>query len=201
MILYDANAGNPKRVRIFIAEKELDIRRKMLELGTDTRSAEFLKISPFGEVPVLELDDGQVITETYAICRYLEATFPEKRLMGTSVEDQGRIMMWAQRIHGHLFMTLGLIVRHEVPLFADVIDQVPAFAKSLRKSLPQKWDWLEGEMSDGRAYIAGDEFSFADVEGMAALTIADAFKMGPSDNHRNLTRWGSSMRARSSWNA
>jgi glutathione S-transferase len=201
MKLYDANAGNPKRVRIFIAEKKIDIPREILELGTDTRSEEFLKINPNGEVPALELSDGQVITETYAVCQYLEAKFPERPLMGVTPEDKGRIAMHSQRIHSHLFMTLGLIVRHEVPLFADVLEQVPEFAQSLRRAVPDKWAMLEKSMSDERSFIAGETFTFADVEGMAALTIADAFGLGPSEACKNVQSWASNMRDRPSWNA
>lgn len=73
MKLYEANAGNLKRVRIFIAEKKLDVLCVLLKLVTDTRAPEFLKINPLGEVPALELDGGQIITETLAICQYLEA--------------------------------------------------------------------------------------------------------------------------------
>ncbi len=201
MKLYDANAGNPKRVRIFIAEKGIDVPRKVLELGKDTRSPEFLAINPLGEVPALELDDGQIITETYAICRYLEAEFPDNPLMGHSAAEQGHISMWSQRVHGHLFMTLGLIVRHELPLFADVVDQVPAFAQSLRTGIPQKWEWFDAQMSDGRDFIAGEKFTFADVEGMASLMIADAFDLGPTEDCTHVLRWANSIRARPSWEA
>jgi len=201
MKLYDAHAGNPKRVKIFISEKNLDIQREVLELGTDTRSSDFLKISPFGEVPALELNNGQVITETYAICRYLEAAFPEIPLMGTTPALQGHITMWAQRMHGHFFMPLGLIVRHEIPLFADVVDQVPDFAQSLRRAMPRKWEWLDGQISDGRQFIAGETFSFADVEAMAALSIADAFGLGPQETLENVNKWAASVKSRPSWNA
>lgn len=88
MKLYNANAGNPKRVRIFIAEKGVDIPRVDLEAGSDTRTEEFRKINSLQELPVLELDDGSIITESVAICRYLEARFPEPPLMGRDAFDK-----------------------------------------------------------------------------------------------------------------
>ena len=163
MKLYDAEAGNAKRVRIFVAEKGIEIPREVLELGKDTRTPEFLKINSLGEVPVLELDDGGVLTESIAICRYLESIYPDKPLMGRDAREQGQIEMWSQRIYSQLFMTIGLMVRHELPMFADIVEQVPEFAAAQRRAMPEKWRWLDYEMSDGRAFIAGDEFSFADV--------------------------------------
>jgi glutathione S-transferase len=88
MKLYNANAGNPKRVRMFIAEKGIDIPRVDLEAGTDTRTDEFRKINSLQELPVLELDDGNIITESVAICRYLEARFPELRSWGATPSNK-----------------------------------------------------------------------------------------------------------------
>lgn len=201
MKLYNAMSGNTKRVRIFLAEKDIDIPRIELELGTDTRTLEYRKISPFGEVPALELDDGQIITESRAICRYLDVAFANTPLMGVSAAEQGHIAMWSDRIHSHLFMSYGLMVRHTLPLFADVVDQVPDFADTQRKAIPGKWIWLNDAMSDQRPFIAGDAFSFADVEGMTALTIADAFDLGIPDSCTYVLRWADAIRNRPSWQA
>lgn len=201
MRLYNAMSGNAKRVRIFIAEKGLDIPRVDLELGKDTRTPDFRKLNSLGEVPVLELEDGEVITESRAICRYLDVQFPELPLMGVNALEQGHIAMWSERIHGHLFMTYGLMVRHTLPLFADIVRQVPEFAETQRKAIPDKWIWLDSEMFDGRPYIAGETFSFADVEGMTALMLADIFDLGIPQTCTHATRWAQAMRERSSWSA
>ncbi len=201
MRLYNATSGNTKRVRIFIAEKGIDIPRVELDLGTDTRTPEFLKLNSLGEVPVLELDDGRIITESLAICRYLEVTFPNTPLMGTDAFDQGHIEMWSQRIYGQLFLSYGLFVRHTVPLFADAVDQVPDFAETQRNTIPDKWHWLDTEMSDGRPFIAGDTFSFADVQGMTVLMIADALDLPVPETCEYVNQWAGDMRERSSWHA
>ena len=201
MKLYDANSGNTKRVRIYISEKGLDIEREMIELGKDTRSPEFLKINSLGEVPALELDNGQVITESNAICNYLEARFPDKPLMGITAEEKAHIDMWSWRVYSQIFLTIGLMVRHQLPLFKDVLEQVPAFAEAQRKAMPDKWRWLDQELADGRAFIAGNAFSYADIQGMTALTITDIFDLSPPEDCVYVNKWAQSMRERPSWAA
>lgn len=201
MRLYNAPSGNTKRVRIFIAEKAIDVPRVELELIKDTRTEDFRKLNSLGELPVLELDDGDILTESVAICRYLEAAFPAIPLMGTSAYEQGNIAMWQMRIHGQIFMTYGLMVRHTLSIFADIVDQVPEFARTQREAIPDKWRWLESEMSDGRKFIAGDGFSFADVEGMTVLMIADAMDVPIPEDCRFVRAWADGMRRRPSWHA
>ncbi len=201
MKLYDAKSGNAKRVRIYIAEKGINVPREEIELGSDTRSEKFLRINSLGEVPALELDNGQIITESNAICNYLEARYPENPLMGTAAEEAGCIDMWSWRIYSQLFLTVGLMVRHQIPLFADVLEQIPAFAESQRKSIPDKWRWLDREMADGRPFIAGKSFSFADVQGMTVLAITDIFDLSSPDDCLNVRRWEKTMRERPSWQA
>ncbi|TQV70565.1 glutathione S-transferase family protein [Exilibacterium tricleocarpae] len=201
MKLYDANAGNAKRVRIFIEEKGIEVPRQTVELGKDTRAPWFRNLNSLGEVPVLVLDDGHVITESNAICRYLDIAFPQNPLMGTHAQEQGHIEMWSQRIYQQIFLTVGLMVRHTLPLFEEVIEQVPAFAATQRRAMPDRWKWLDQEMSDGRPFIAGDNFTFADVQGMTALTIADIFDLGVPEDCAYVGKWANGMRARPSWNA
>lgn len=201
MKLYDAEAGNAKRVRIFIAEKGIEVPRVVLEIGKETRAPEYLKVNSLGEVPALELDDGSVVTESVAICRYLDLAFPDKPLMGVGPVEQGRIEMWSQRIFWQLFLPVGLMVRHTLSLFEDVVEQVPAFADSQRKAIPQRWRWLDQEMADGRSFIAGDAFSFADVQGMTALTLTDLFDISVPEDCAHAGKWATRMRKRPSWNA
>lgn len=201
MKLYNANSGNTKRVRIFIAEKGIDIPRVELELGTDTRTPEFHRLNTLGELPVLQLDDGRVITESVAICRYLEAAFPERPLMGTTAFEQGYIEMWSQRIHTQLFLTYGNFVRHSMDFFGAVMEQVPQFAAAQRRAIPEKWAWLDTELSDGRCFIAGDTFTMADVHGMTVLMIADGLKIPIPDHCDFVNRWADAMRARPSFHA
>lgn len=201
MKLYNTQSGNTKRVRIFIAEKGLDIPCVEMKLGVDTRTAEFLKLNSLGELPVLQLDDGRIITESAAICRYLEVMFPDPPLMGTNAFEQGHIEMWSQRIHTQLFLTYGNFVRHSMTLFGEVMEQVPQFAEAQRRAIPKKWEWLDSEMSDERRFVAGDTFTMADVHGMTVLMIADGLKVPIPGNCGFVNQWAESMRARPSFDA
>lgn len=201
MKLYNANAGNPKRVRIFIAEKGIDIPRVDMEAGIDTRTAEFRKINSLAELPVLELDDGRIITESVAICRYLEAAFPDPPLMGRDAFEQGHIEMWSQRIFHQLFLPHGHYVRHTIPLFEGVVTQVPAFAEAERNVIPERWAWLDNEIADGRPFLAGDNFSMADIHGMVVLMLGGFFNIPVPSDCSHATRWAESVKARPSWDA
>jgi len=201
MELFNANAGNTKRVRVFLAEKGADVPRVELTLGKDTRTPAFRKLNTLGELPVLRLDDGRLLTESLAICRYFEAVFPDPPLMGTDAFEQGHIEMWSQRIHNQLFMTYGGFVRHSIPFFADVMEQVPAFAEAQRRAIPEKWVWLDGEMADGRRFIAGERFTMADIHGMTVLMIADGIDVPIPGDCRRVNRWADAMRARPSFSA
>jgi glutathione S-transferase len=201
MKLYNANSGNTKRVRVFLAEKQADVPRVELELGADTRTAEFRALNSLGELPVLQLDNGRVITESFAICRYLEAVFPDPPLMGTDAFEQGTIEMWSQRIHNQLFMPHGNYVRHSMSFFGGVMEQVPQFAEAQQRAIPEKWAWLDKEMSDGRQFIAGHDFTMADIHGMTVLMIADGLKIPIPKNCGYVNRWADAMRGRPSWKA
>ncbi len=201
MKLYNAPSGNTKRVCIFLAEKGADVPRVELKLGSDTRTPEFKELNSLGELPVLQLDDGRVITESFAICRYFEAVFPDPPLMGTDPIEQAQIEMWSQRIHAQLFLTYGNFVRHSIALFADVMEQVPAFADAQRRAIPDKWAWLDAEMSDGRSHIAGDRFSMADIHGMCVLMIADGLGLPVPPACKWANRWADAMRQRPSFAA
>lgn len=199
MRLFHAPSGNTKRLRMFMAEKNIEIERVEVALGTDTRSKDFRTLNSLGQVPVLELDDGQILTESYAICLYLERLFPENPLMGTDAVSQGQIAMWRERMHGQLFLPYGQLVHHSAQLFADIVEQIPEFAESQRRLIPDKWTWFDQEMADGRPFIAGRAFSVADIEGMTALFIADAFDLGIPRACTEAHRWANAMRQRASW--
>lgn len=201
MKFYDADAGNTRRVRILIMEKSISIPTQHLILGTDTRAPWFKKLNSLCEVPVLELDDGSVITDSIAICRYLDRTFPDNCLTGGTVLEQAKIEMWSQRIFLEIFLPVGLIVRHTLPLFADKVEQVPEFAETQKRELPKKWHWLDQEISDGRPFLTGEKFTFADIQGMTALKLTDLFDLSPPENFEFVSSWADRLRQRPSWEA
>lgn len=201
MKFYNAAAPSPRRVRIFLAEKGIEIPRVDLDLpGGETRSEAFRRKTRLCQVPLLELDDGRVITESQAICRYLEALHPEPSLFGRDPLECAEIEMWDRRMELEIMNPLGQIARHSFAFFADKLTQVPAFAEAQRADVAANFAWLDEELSDGRPFVAGERFSAADITGMTAVMIADFVEVAiPALPH--LSRWNAAIRARPSWAA
>lgn len=203
MLLYDnAPAPNAWRVRIFLAEKGVDVPKQNVDvLVGEARTADFLKVNSLGEVPVLRLDDGRFLTESVAICRYLESLYPDTPLFGRDATEQAFVEMWSRRMELHLMQTIGLAALHSFEFFADKIEQIPALAAANRKAMKQKWAWFDAEMADGRAYAVGDDFTVADIAGMAALRIASFAEESIPDGLAHAQGWADRVQARDSWNA
>ncbi len=202
MKFYNAAAPSPRRVRIFLAEKGVKLPREDLDLQEGaTRTPEFLAKNSLGGTPVLELDDGTVLTESMAICRYIESLHPEPALLGTDDLDAAKVEMWNRRMEIEIFSTLGSIAQHSFEFFADKVEQVPAFAEVQKRTAVRKWQWLDGELADGRPYIAGDRFSVADITGMAALMVGDFVGVEIPATFSHVNRWNDGMRSRASWSA
>ena len=173
MKLYTDMAPNPMRVNVFIAEKGIEIpTERVAILDGETRKAPFTELNPLGELPVLELDDGTCLTESIAICRFLESRYPTPPLLGATPEGAARVEMWNRRMELRLMGVVGDIGLHTFALFKDKIEQQPAYADSQRRLLGQRWEWLDGELSDGRTWVCDDSFSVADITGAASLMIA-----------------------------
>lgn len=200
MRLHNGLSPNGARVTVFLAEKGIDIPTVNVSvIDGETRTPEFRAINSLGQVPVLELEDGSYLTESVAICRYLEALHPEPCLFGKSPIEQARIEMWNRRIERHIFDTVGNVGMHEMPLFADQIEQMPEYAASLRRRFPEKLKWLDGELADGRAFIAGDAFSVADITGIAALMVCHFIEETIPETFEHVKAWEAKMRGRASW--
>ena len=200
MHLYTAQAPNPFRVNAFLAEKDIVIPSTSLNvMKGETHSSDFQSKNSLCEVPVLTLDDGTILTESIAICRYLEHIYPETPLMGSTPLEQAKIDMWTRRIEQHIFNTVGAIGLHTFPFFAERVEQIPDYATSMKRLLDKKWCWLDSELADGRTYICDDVFSVADITGMAALFICDFAKITLPEELVNLQRWISAVKARRGW--
>jgi glutathione S-transferase len=140
MKLYIAPGPNSYRVRILMAEKGIELPLVELDYAKrEHKAPEFLKLNSLGQVPVLELDDGTVITESVAICRYLEAVHPTPSLFGSNAASIGLIDMWNRRIENEVFATIGNVVLHTDEFFKERLIQVPEFAEAQRKMIPGKW--------------------------------------------------------------
>ena len=202
MKLYNGMSPNGMRVQVYLTEKNIDVPASNIDvMAGDTQKPDFRSMNSLGEVPVLVLNNGQVITESLAICRYFEVLNPKPSLMGESAAEQANIEMWTRRIEQQIFAPVSAIGLHEIPYFEHKLEQMPEYAVWCRRSFTEKLTWLEGEMSDGRPYIAGVDFSVADITGMAALMVCGFLNIEIPSELKHVNRWAKSMRARPSWPA
>lgn len=202
MKLYTFDAPNPFRVHVFLAEKGIEVPTEKVDLLAGAhRDPAFLAKNSLGEVPVLEFDDGTILSESVAICRYFETLHPTPALMGATPEAAVKIEMWNRRMELRLFETIGNVARHRFAFFAQFVDQIPAFADAQAALMQARWRWLDGELADGRTYLVDDAFSIADITGMACLMVCDFGEMSLPTDAPNVARWEAAVRARPSWTA
>ena len=206
MKLYDFKAApNARRVSMFIAEKGLDIPRVEVNLQTQEQlSEDYAKVNFLQQVPALELDDGTVITESEAICLYLERLHPEPCLMGSTPLEQAQVLMWDRRMELTGQMAVADAFRNSNPAFAgraisgpDDFEQIPALAERGRVRAERFLERLDGFLAD-RPYVAGDKFSLADITAFVAVDFARIIKLRPPAELVHLTRWYQEIRARPS---
>ena len=197
MKLYDAVTPNTGRVQIFLAEKGIDVPREAIDIfAGGTRTSEFLAKNPFGELPLLELDDGRCLAESVAICRYFEELHPQPSLMGCGAEERAFVEMWNRRLELHIFGPVSNVAQHTIDFFADRVEQIPAYAAAQMRRFDKNWAWLDRELADGRPFIVGQAFTIADITGMAALFVCDMIGKALPNDLVNAKRWASTMRSR-----
>ncbi|CAJ0880857.1 glutathione S-transferase [freshwater sediment metagenome] len=198
MLLYDRpNAPNPRRVRIFLAEKGVAVERREIDLmALEHKGAEFAAINPLQCVPALVLDDGAVLTESVAICRYIESLHPEPPLFGRSGREQAFVEMWQRRMEFQLFMPVAHAFRHSHPRMAVLEQpQIPQFAEVQRARAVDALQWLDGELA-GRRHVAGEEFTIADITAFVALELTGRARVPVSGELAHLARWRAAVAAR-----
>ena len=201
MKLYgEANpAPNPRRVRIFLAEKGIDlpeIRIGMRQGGH--KSPEHRARNSLGQVPTLELDDGATISESVSICRYLEALHPQPPLFGTTALEQAQIDMWVRRLEFQLMTPVGMFWRHAHPLTAALLTQYKDFGESNREAVSRVLRWLDRDLADGRAFIAGETYSMADIVAQTTLDFAIFTGLEVPEDTPHLAAWRERVGARPS---
>ncbi|MEI2387174.1 glutathione S-transferase [Breoghania sp. JC706] len=200
MKLYDGGrAPNPRRVRVFLAEKGIDVPLEQVDIGKlEQKSEGFTSLNPYQRVPVLELDDGTVISETVAICRYFEETHPEPPLMGINAIDKAVVEMWQRRMEFNLLFPVAAVFRHLHPAMKEMeVPQVAAWGEANRPKAIEQMRFLDGELAH-RAYIAGERFTIADITAMIALDFCKPAGIGIPEDLPNLARWRAAVKARPS---
>src|SRR5215813_8343206 len=200
MKLYDGGrAPNPRRTRIFLAEKGIKVPIEPVDLGAMQQKSEaFAAINPIMRVPALVLDDGTVITESVAICRYFEALQPEPALFGRNGREAALIEMWNRRLELHLLFPISQVFRHLHPAMKEMEGpQVPQWGEVNKPRVEGFLSILDRELGD-RAFVAGDAYSVADITGMIAVDFMKPAKLAVPGNLANVQRWHAAVSARPS---
>jgi glutathione S-transferase len=200
MKLYDAGrAPNPRRVRVFLAEKGVTVPIISIDLARlEHKAPAYVAINPLQRTPALELDDGTVISESIAICRYFEELHAEPPLFGTGALERARVEMWQRRLEFGLLGTVAAVFRHLHPAMAEMeVPQVAAWGETNKPRVIEFLRFLDGELAD-RRFIAGDRFSVADITGLVGLDFMKPAKIALPDEFANVRRWHAALAARPS---
>lgn len=207
MKLYDADhAPSPRRVRTYLAEKAISVERVAVDLraGEHLQPA-YLAINPRGTVPALQLDDGEVIGDSTAICRFFEAMHADPPLFGARPVEIARVAAWTRRIETEGYAAAAYVLRNTATSFAGRaeagnwprLEQIPALAGRGRTMWGTFVATLDARLADSE-WIAGDRYSFADITALVTVDFARAAKLVVPEEATNLIRWHESASSRPS---
>jgi glutathione S-transferase len=192
-------APNPRRLRIFLAEKNIEIPFEEFELKIDNiRSQDFSRLNPMRQVPILVLDDGECISETMAICRYLEELYPEPSLFGTTPIEKARVEMWNRRAELGLFFAVAQAFRHLHPRMSErEVPQVAEWGEANKDKAIERLEMLDERLRSSR-YLAGDDYSVADITALVACDFMAAARIERPLSLAGVSRWYDEVSARPS---
>ncbi|MGF1462651.1 MAG: glutathione S-transferase family protein [Maricaulaceae bacterium] len=186
-----SQAPNPRRVALFLQAKNVAAPEtvEINIMAAEHKSEGFRAISPFAQLPALALDDGRVLTESRAICRYFEGLYPDPNLMGRDAEETAFIEMWDRTMELKLFFPAAMWVRHGHPGFAVLEKQNAETAQRGEAGFKRVLDWLETELAQ-RDFVAGDRFTIADITALVGVdfTRIHGFKL-KAETHPLLYAW------------
>lgn len=200
MKLYDGGrAPNPRRVRIFLAEKGITIPAEQVDLGKlEQRSEAYTAINPMQRVPALVLDDGTVITESIAICRYFEALHPDPPLFGRGALESALVEMWNRRAELHLLFPVASVFQHLHPAMRQMVNpQIAAWGEANKPRVFEFLGFLDGELKN-RPYVAGNAYCVADITAQIAVDFMRVSKLAIPDDLVHVKRWHEAVSARPS---
>lgn len=200
MKLYDADrAPNPRRVRIFLKEKDFDIECVDVDLRAGAHlTDDFGHINPLQRVPVLELDDGTRISESVAICRYIEEVRPDPPLLGRDAKEKALVEMWNRRIEHGFLMPVAFAFRHTHPGMATTeVPQVREWGEANKPKAMAFLHFLEDQFGE-RPFVAGDHFSIADITLLVAYDFMRVARLTCPEECVRVRRWYAAVSARPS---
>jgi glutathione S-transferase len=191
MKLYDSRqAPNPRRLRIFLAEKGIAVPTEQVDImAMAHKTPEYTAINPLQRMPALVLDDGTVITESIAICRYFEMLQPDPPLFGVGAREIALVEMWNRRCEINFFANVAAVFRHLHPSMKELeVPQVPAWAEANKPRVTWFLEWLDRELA-GREFIAGEHFSVADITALCAIDFMKPARLTMPEGIANVKRW------------
>lgn len=200
MKLYDAGkAPNPRRVRIFLSEKGVDVERVDVDMGAMAhRSPEIAAMNPLKQVPFLEFEDGTVLAESVAICRYFEETHPTPPLFGRDARERALVEMWNRRVELNFLAAVAAAFRHLHPgMVTAEVPQVAEWGEANKPKAIAFLHFLDREL-EGRAFIAGEHFSIADITAMVTFDFMKLARIACPAECENVWRWYRAVSARPS---
>jgi glutathione S-transferase len=192
-------APNPRRVNIFLAEKGIDVPREILNIPAKEHLTPAIKaLNPVQTLPILVLDDGTAISETVAICRYFEELQPEPVLLGRTPVEKALIEMWQRRMEFNILNRVAAVFRHTHPAMAELeVPQVADWAEANRPRVLKGLQMLDDQLGKS-AYVAGDNFSIADITALVGVDFTKVGRIEVPDTLLNLARWRQEVSARPS---
>lgn len=201
MLFYDAAnpAPNPRRVRIFLAEKNLKVPTELLSIvAGEHKKPEFLAVNPLGQIPALKLDDGDVITESLSICRFFEALNPDPPMFGKGPKGVAEVDMWVRRVELRLMVPVGMVWMHTHPFTARVVvPQYTEFGESNRPRVIAAMRYFDESLA-GRNWLAGKDYTIADITLLTTIDFAIFIGIAIPDDMPNLAAWHERVSARPS---
>jgi glutathione S-transferase len=199
MKIYEfTQAPNPRRVRVFLAEKGITVPLEQVNIAAgDNRKPEFLKINPMGGLPVLELDDGTHIAESVAICRYFEEKQPNPPLFGTDARDKAEVEMWNRRMELEILSMTAGAFRNTSDFFKGRIPQVKEYGEICRNAALKRLEWLDTVLAN-REFIAGLRYTIADITALIGIDFGRTTGIKILENQKNLARWHQAVSSRPS---
>lgn len=203
MKLYGAPmpAPNPRRVRVFLAEKGIDLPETPVDImKREHKSEEHRARNSLGQVPTLELEDGTCISETVAICRYFDEMQPDPPLFGRTPSEKALVDMWVRRVEFTVMGPVGQYWRHAHPFTARLLNQFKDFGESNKETYQGAQKWLDREL-DGKPFVAGDSYTIADICLLSTVDFATWIGLPLEPEFANLKAWHDRVSARPSASA
>jgi glutathione S-transferase len=203
MKLYDSKvAPNPRRARIFLAEKGITVPTEQVDIMLmQHKTPEYTAINPLQRMPALVLDDGTIITESIAICRYFEVLQPDPPLFGVGAKDIAIVEMWNRRAEINFFSNVAAVFRHTHPAMKELeIPQIAAWAEANKPRVTSFLELLDRELSN-REFVAGDRFTIADITMQVAVDFMKPGRLAMPEGAKNVKRWHAAVSARPSASA